>query len=312
MLKHKYIFTSLLILALPFLAACGGTPAETTPTVDTDSVIATSIAQTMEAMAQTQAAEVTPTPASTATPESLPSPTAATTAAGLPTATMASVQLPTNCLIAGLVSETIPDGTAISKGASFTKEWRIINGGTCTWSTSYRMVYESGDQLGATSDSYNLTQSVSPGMSTTVSIKMTAPNTDGWYTGYWTLLTDAGVLVGRFSVNIYVGTPTVAPFAVTHVGFPTADFKVTCGSAYKLPINITTDGAGTVKYEITDANNYGTLSASEFTLSAAGTQTIYYSMTFPSPGPNDSSVNVWIKTPNNQYFYMRNVDAICK
>lgn len=317
MLKHKYIFTSLLILALPFLAACGGTPAETTPTVDTDSVIATSIAQTMEAMAQTQAAEVTPTPASTATPESLPSPTAATTAAGLPTATMASVQLPTNCLIAGLVSETIPDGTVISKGASFTKEWRIINGGTCTWSTSYRMVYESGDQLGATSDSYNLTQSVSPGMSTTVSIKMTAPNTDGWYTGYWTLLTDAGVLVGRFSVNIYVGTPTVAPFAVTSVTYYKANtvLEVTCnGSATtSIPIYITTDGPGNVTYYIT--SNYGAAAAGDITFTSAEKKTIYYSMVFPVPAPDpeyDVDINVMINTPNNQLFQLRNVDAKCK
>lgn len=314
MLKHKYsILTSLLVLALPLLAACGGTPAETTPTVDTDSVIATSIAQTMEAMAQTQAAEVTPTPESTATSDNLSSPTATTAAVNLPTATMASVQLPTNCLIAGLVSETIPDGTVIAKGASFTKEWRIINGGTCTWSTAYRMVYESGDQLGATSDSFNLTQSVSPGMSTTVSIKMTAPNTDGWYTGYWTLLTDAGVLVGRFSVNIYVGTPTAAPFAVTSVGFPTAaEIKVTCGSVYKLPINITTDGPGTVKFQFTSPN--GTDVTSEKIFTAAGTNTINYDLTFTgSPGDHtDISVDVWIITPNNQYFYMRNTDAVCK
>jgi hypothetical protein len=313
MLKHKYsILTSLLVLALPLLAACGGTPAETTPTVDTDSVIATSIAQTMEAMAQTQAAEVTPTPESTATSDNLSSPTATTAAVNLPTATMASVQLPTNCLIAGLVSETIPDGTVIAKGASFTKEWRIINGGTCTWSTAYRMVYESGDQLGATSDSFNLTQSVSPGMSTTVSIKMTAPNTDGWYTGYWTLLTDAGVLVGRFSVNIYVGTPTAAPFAVTSVTYPGGSINVTCGStATSIPITIKTDGAGTVTYYIT--SNYGAAAAGDATFSSAGSKTIYYSMVFPAGSTGyDIDIDVMINQPNNQNFPLRHTDANCK
>ena len=309
MLKHKYsIFTSLLVLALPLLAACGGTATETTPTVDTESVIATSIAQTMEAMAQTQTAEVTPTSASTATPENLASPTAATASVSLPTATMASVQLPTNCLIAGLVSETIPDGTVMSKGANFTKTWSIRNGGTCTWSTSYKMVFESGDLLGATSESYALTQSVSRGMRTSVSIPMTAPSTDGWYTGYWTLLTDAGVLVGRFSVSIYVGTPTAAPFSVTGVSYPTGVLSVTCGSEYKVPITITTDAPGTITYTID--SNLGVLASGDKTFTTAGSQIIYYSIT--ATGADDLDIDVYIDNPNHQYFYLRNTDVQCK
>lgn len=314
MLKHKYsIFTSLLVLALPLLAACGGTATETTPTVDTESVIATSIAQTMEAMAQTQTAEVTPTSASTATPENLASPTAATASVSLPTATMASVQLPTNCLIAGLVSETIPDGTVIGRGTSFTKTWSIRNGGTCTWSTSYKMVFESGDLLSATSESIALTQSVSPGMMTSVSIKMTAPNTDGTYTGYWNLLTDAGVLVGRFSVNIYVGTPTAAPFSVTGVSYYTAPKTVTvtaCNSSFNVPIYITTDGPGTVTYQITSTSALGNVVKNDdITFTAAGTQTIYYPITIS--GTADLDIDVYIDNPNHQYFYLRHVDVKC-
>jgi len=310
--QNYFLITCILILALPLLAACNGTPAEEpTATVDTESVIATSIAQTMQAMAETQTAEVTPTPLSTATPDTLPT---ATVAAGLPTATLPSVSLPANCLLAGLVSETIPDGSVIARGASFTKTWSIRNGGTCTWSTSYKMVFESGELLGATSETVNLTQNVSPGMMTAVSIKMTAPNTDGTYIGYWNLLTDAGVLVGRFSVNIYVGTPTVAPFAVTSVTYYKANtvLNVTCGTTAttSIPIYITTDGPGNVTYYIT--SNYGAAAAGDLTFTSAEKKTIYYSMTFPTGTDEyDVDINVMINNPNNQLFQLRNVDAKC-
>jgi PBP1b-binding outer membrane lipoprotein LpoB len=78
MRKQTLYITSIFILALFLLTACNGTAvAEPTPTVDTASIIATSIAQTMQAMVETQTAAVTATPASTATPVSLPSPTVA-------------------------------------------------------------------------------------------------------------------------------------------------------------------------------------------------------------------------------------------
>jgi len=309
MRKQTLYITSIFILALFLLTACNGTAvAEPTPTVDTASIIATSIAQTMQAMVETQTAAVTATPASTATPVSLPSPTVA--AVSLPTATIQSVQLPTNCLIAGLVSETIPDGTVIQKGATFTKEWRIINGGTCTWNTSYKLVFESGDLLGAASKAVNLTQSVSPGTSTTVSIKMTAPNTDGSYTGYWMLQTDAGVNVGRFSVNINVGTVTAVPFSVTSVTYYTAPYTlhVTCDTPFNVPIYITTDGPGTVTYSI--SSGLGATKEDDIPFTAAGKQTIYYPITLAS-GDADLDIDVYIDSPNHQYFYLRNVDVEC-
>src|SRR5512135_3467629 len=39
---------------------------------------------------------------------------------------------------------TVPDGTRFSPGAAFTKTWRLKNVGTCTWSTSYTLVFSSG------------------------------------------------------------------------------------------------------------------------------------------------------------------------
>jgi len=308
--QNLYKFTSILLFAVLFLTACNGNGGtETTPTVDTNSVIATSIVQTMQAMAETQAAQVTPTLASTATSAVLPSITVP--AANLPTSTVQTVSLPTNCLIAGLVSETIPDKTIIAKGTSFTKTWSIRNGGTCTWSTNYKMVFESGDLLGATSESMNLTQSVSPGMMTSVSIKMTAPNTDGWYTGYWTLLTDAGVLVGRFSVNIYVGTATPTPFSITGISYPSTTIELAVGSTTTVRITVISDGPGIATYSITSAYGVTSPQGGDITFTAAGSKPIDYSIQCSSAGSYDLDIEVYIDNPNHQNFPLHYAQLHC-
>ena len=44
---------------------------------------------------------------------------------------------------------TVPDGTTYTPGATFQKTWRLKNIGTCTWTTSYALIFDSGNQLGA-------------------------------------------------------------------------------------------------------------------------------------------------------------------
>lgn len=305
------------MLVMLLLTACNGNGADTTPTVDAESVIATSIAETMEAMAATMTAQVTPTPESTPTQIVLPSPTA--NAAAQPTTVMPTVALPANCLIADLVSETIPDGTVIARGATFTKEWRIINGGSCTWNTNYKLVYDSGDLLDAEKEEIPLSEVVNPSMSTSVSVKMKAPNVDGYYTGYWMLKTDQGVNVALYSVNIYVGTPTQAPFAVTSVVFNTSSQTAQCpGGIFKVPISITTDGPGTVVLTVDNLND-GAGPSAEFSyeFTAAGTRSFNYDVNFTTqgcglPGTCDLNLAVYIKTPNNQTFTSKDYDITCQ
>lgn len=98
---------------------------------------------------------------------------------------------------------TVPDGSDYAAGATFTKTWRVRNSATCTWSTSYSVVFVSGSQMGATSPQA-LTASVAPGSTLDISVNMTAPSTNGSYTGYWALRNASGENFGSFYVQIDV------------------------------------------------------------------------------------------------------------
>jgi hypothetical protein len=113
---------------------------------------------------------------------------------------------------AAMVSETIPDGTPMDAGASFTKTWKFRNTGTCTWTTQYSLSLNSGDALG--NKGYpNLQHAVAPGEVIEVAVQMTAPQTPGTYEGHWVLNNAAGKSFGvgknadqAVWVNIVVGS----------------------------------------------------------------------------------------------------------
>ena len=66
-----------------------------------------------------------------------------------PTDTVAAppTNTPSPCNRLILSVETIPDRSDFEVGESFTKTWRLENTGTCTWNTSYRLKFASGDQM---------------------------------------------------------------------------------------------------------------------------------------------------------------------
>jgi len=100
---------------------------------------------------------------------------------------------------------TYPDGSTVARGGTFTKIWRVKNTGTCTWNTSYAIVYASGEKFGA-SNAVALPGSTGPGQTVDIPVNLTAPNNTGNYTGYWKLRNASGVLfgVGNGDASIYV------------------------------------------------------------------------------------------------------------
>jgi hypothetical protein len=114
---------------------------------------------------------------------------------------------------------TIEDGHDLDKGENFTKTWRLRNAGTCTWSSSYSLVFDHGDQMSAPA-AVALPGTVSPGATVDLSVDMTAPNSPGVYQGFWKLRNNGGVLFGigasgntAFWVKIEVLPPSPTPTA---------------------------------------------------------------------------------------------------
>ena len=166
-------------------------------------VLYTAAAQTQQASGTTAA---TATPAGTATN---PFPTFAVVT---PNHTAAPVIL---CNAAAFVEDvSIADGTIIGAGDGFTKTWRVRNVGSCAWSTSYSLVFVSGDRLDAPS-SVRMPGSVAPGQYIDLSVDMNAPDSNGSYQGYWKLRDPSGNIFGNgsqaqtpFWVDIKVAGPT--------------------------------------------------------------------------------------------------------
>jgi hypothetical protein len=190
--------------------------------------------QTMSAIVNTRATS-TATAAHTLTPSPQTSPTqkpsspipslqhTATPSAATQTSTPA-----VSCDQAGAgnpIDVTIPDDSQIPAGQSFIKTWKLVNTGTCTWTTAYSARFFYGDRMSAP-ESVPLEVAVAPAQSVEISIEMVAPQTAGSYQGNWKLSNPDGVLFGigpnanlPFWVRIVVPTnqstqtrtPTITP-----------------------------------------------------------------------------------------------------
>jgi len=180
------------IAVVLLLSACGA------PTPDA-AAIATSAVQTVEARYTEQ---VTPIPSET------PIPTIADTSTPIPTVavtppTSTPQPLDSNgrpCYAAVFLADvSIPDGMIVAPGDVFTKIWRIQNNGNCVWDSTYSLTFVSGDAMG-TVTSVPLKTSVYPDQSVDLAVDLTAPSTNGVYTGYWRILTPYG---GTFGVGFH-------------------------------------------------------------------------------------------------------------
>ena len=96
------------------------------------------------------------------------------------------------CDQAQFVSDVnVPDGTSFAPGAAFNKAWRLKNIGTCTWTTSYTLVWAGGDQMGGPV-SVVLPVTVAPGQTADLSVSLIAPTPAGITKGYGSSPTHRG------------------------------------------------------------------------------------------------------------------------
>ena len=199
-MSHRIkLIAMLAVIALTF-SACNLPSEKPAPETDEPNAVFTAAAQTVEANL-TQSAMVNPPTVPVLPSATQPLPTAQVP----PTNTMPAPTATQGCDDADFVADiTVPDGTQFNPGESFTKTWRLKNAGTCSWTTSYAVVFESGERMdGPTTQA--LTGNVNPGGTIDISVNLKAPASNGNYTGNWRLRKGSGVLFAKFFVAIKVG-----------------------------------------------------------------------------------------------------------
>jgi len=294
MSKLSRLVSTVLFLAL-VLSACN-LPASGTQEENgggNASAILTAAAQTVEASLTQTAAQNTPTVA--VLPTSTIAPPTVTLAAASPTLNVPAATATQDCDNADFVTDvTIPDGTVVDPSESFTKTWRLKNSGTCSWTSSYAVVFSSGDSMSGPA-TQALTGNVNPGQTMDISVDLKAPATSGDYTGYWKLRNAAGTTFATFYVTIKVGGG--GPFAVTSV-----DMSVSggCGN-FQIQADIKTNGAGTVTYKwIRSDGATDTATHPDLVFDSAGTKSVTTSWSTTASG--DKWMDIYIDKPNHQQF----------
>ncbi len=280
--------TVMLLCLVLLLTACG-------PSAENESVISTAVAQTVEA-AQLASSTSTPEP-----PLPTPPPTLTPAAVDTPTEgpTLTSAPSDPDCIHAMFVSEYPPDRTVFKPNEEFTKTWTIRNEGTCTWDYSYRLIFWSGDTMGAATY-YNLPEVVPPGDDISISIQLTAPAEEGFYTNYWRLQTPWNAVfgVGQYSQAFYA-TIQVDKRPPQEAGILSVTYDIVRDPPTGCPANvlytvyatITTNGAYDFNYfwQQKDGNESG---EKNMVFDAAGSKTISRSW---SVGRGDSPNDRWMQ-----------------
>jgi hypothetical protein len=256
---------------------------ENTPTPDL-----TMAYQTLEVMQTTQQTSMFTTALPTITPPPtvrltqipstlLPSPLTTYIPAGI-TQTSQPQVLCDRAAAGNPIDVTIPDNSIISSGQSFTKTWKLVNIGSCTWTPSYSARFFYGDRMEAP-EAVALQENVLPSLSVEISIEMVAPSSAGTYQGNWKLSNPSGVMFGigpngdsPFWVRIIVpenpsNTATVAPSltatpAVTQSPSPTpppvhesGELSPAPGDSIDLDTLVLNAGDADLVYQL-ETNNY--------------------------------------------------------
>lgn len=320
-MRRMKLFSVLLLVALIFSScSTGASPTPASPTATLPVVVNNPPTQT--SLPPTPAPTQTPfIVVVTATPQAatvVPQPTqtqaaAATATPALPAATsQASL---TGCNKAGLVSDiTYPNGTAVAITQVFTKTWRIINQGTCTWSSNYQIVPTQGGQ----SQTYNLGVSVPSNHYVDISLTFTAPSSAGAYGGSFKLQSPDGQVFGigadgnasfGFLVDVQdINTPATFYVDDVDMGINSSSVDVSCpsGKKFVFTAGIHATGPGTVTYHWVFSNG-DTSDNVDLTFDEEGRQSVSTSWTLGSkkdvsPNPYSGWAQLYVDSPNNQSF----------
>ncbi len=215
---------------------------------------------------------------------------------------------------------TIPDGSIFEPGETFTKTWRVQNGGESTWTTGYALLFHEGERMGGLYE-VHLEGEVLPNETVDLSVELTAPEEQGTYTGYWIMRNPDGVLMGTgpendqpFFVMIEVigsDTGTTTPPDIgdgsTVIGASLSanpsTYSGECPATISFGGTITSDGAGSYIYQLeagtsTTGFTFSLPPAQKATFTAGGTHQLNVSYTLEISDSVSAWARLYISAPN--------------
>jgi len=225
----KSLFGSVLLAMLT--AACNLPGTGGTATQQAPDAIFTQAAQTVAAELTRVALLASPTTNNPIVPTSTFTPNPTNTTVHTPTNT------PIPCNLATFSGDvTIEDNTKLAPNQLFPKTWRIRNAGSCSWNSSYLLIFDHGDGMGVTAGyTQPFTGIVNPGQEIDLTVNLKAPATNGTYTGAWRLRDPGGVVFGitpsgdTFIVKIVVVTATTLNLTPTAPGSESGTIRSDAG-----------------------------------------------------------------------------------
>jgi hypothetical protein len=93
------------------------------------------------------------------------------------------------------IDMNIPDDTVMQPGQEFSKTWRLINVGTCTWNSAYNVIWYWGEQM-SSALALPLEGETVPGKQAYITVNFVAPQKPGVYQSNWKLRSPAGRVFG--------------------------------------------------------------------------------------------------------------------
>lgn len=207
---------AVVVLALLSLAACQDVTPTPIPPTATGQQTDTAVLPTLDLAQIAPSATPTPSPMPVPTDTAVPPPTVPTIAP------VAQVIVTPACFYTYTLLETnTSPGNVLSPGAPFLQTWRVRNDGTCAWGAGAAWVFAGGDQMGGP-DLITLPPA-GPGQTVDVNLALVAPQTPGFYTGFWQpQMADGLILQPPSAVSINVTTPQVSDTPTPSVVLPTA------------------------------------------------------------------------------------------
>jgi hypothetical protein len=304
-MKRKYGYVMFVFLLLILLVGCNLPSAESTQVEP--QTAQTLAAQTIEARLTENAGGGQPTggdsqatmpPTDTPAPTNTMPPTATLppTNTPLPSAT-ATEAVP--CNRAGFVKDvTVPDGEVFAPSTTFTKTWRLKNTGTCTWNSTYDLVFDSGDKMSG-GDVVNLTiGNVAANETVDISVDLKSPAASGEYKGYWLLRSGDNEVFGLGNTDL--------PFYVQIKVADQAGFEILSTSTYECGV----DDYVAFRVKNTGTKNLQSSGGSVKNLSTdAVTNYLFWNTPFTENSNDCPPMNISDMEPNDIYYLTANMGS---